>query len=114
MRKLQGTSMTKLEQIVNSLRLGKRGGLIYYGDELIYLIQKDQIDLVILASDTPEKAKRKLLNIFTKKHFEMFTREELGNIFSVNPLNAIGIKSKNLASKIIDLKEEKSNGQKNQ
>ena len=101
--------------IKDMLNLAKRGRFLSFGEPLFEDIKRKRVSLVILSSDINERVYKELEALKQIVPFETFTlcsKEELGSMIDVLPLNAIGIKNSGIAKKIRSIRKENLYGSK--
>ena len=87
----------------------KRSGNVSYGETLIEDIRKNKVFAVIIASDTGETSKKKIIDkskFYKVPCFEISLKEELSKAVGLNNISSIGIKSIGGANKIINMMKE--------
>ena len=102
------TVYEELERIVN-LGLMKRSGNVSYGETLIEDIRKNKVFAVVIASDTGETSKKKIIDksIFYKvPYFVVSSKEEISKAVGLGNISSVGIKSIGGANKIIKMMKE--------
>ena len=107
--------MTIKQRVSGLIGLAKRGKYVVYGEDLTFRINKGQVKLVIIATDVSEKTKKDLDLTINRKEIDsiqMFTKEELGEAIGHDPVAAVGIKNSGIMKRILELREEIENGEK--
>ena len=87
----------------------KRSGNVSYGETLIEDIRKNKVFAVIIATDTGETSKKKIIDkskFYKVPYFEISSKEELSKAVGLNNISSIGIKSIGGANKIINMMKE--------
>jgi ribosomal protein L7Ae-like RNA K-turn-binding protein len=87
----------------------KRSGNISYGETLIEDIRKNKVFAVVIASDTGETSKKKIIDksIFYKvPYFVVSSKEEISKSIGLGNISSVGIKSIGGANKIIKMMKE--------
>lgn len=101
----------ELNKVLSFLGLMKRSGNVSYGETLIEDIRKNKVFAVIIAIDTGETSKKKIVDksIFYKvPYFVISSKEELSKAIGLNNISSIGIKSIGGANKIINMMKEEN------
>ena len=92
----------------------KRSGNVSYGETLIEDIRKNKVFAVVIASDTGETSKKKIIDksmFYKVPYFVASSKEELSKAVGLGNISSVGIKSIGGANKIIKMmKEDKLNG----
>ena len=92
----------------------KRSGNVSYGETLIEDIRKNKVFAVVIASDTGETSKKKIIDksmFYKVPYFVVSSKEELSKAVGLGNISSVGIKSIGGANKIIKMmKEDKLNG----
>lgn len=87
----------------------KRSGNVSYGETLIEDIRKNKVFAVVIASDTGETSKKKIIDksIFYKvPYFVVSSKEEISKAVGLGNISSVGIKSIGGANKIIKMMKE--------
>ena len=87
----------------------KRSGNVSYGETLIEDIRKNKVFAVVIASDTGETSKKKIIDksIFYKvPYFVVSSKEEISKAIGLGNISSVGIKSIGGANKIIKMMKE--------
>ena len=92
----------------------KRSGNVSYGETLIEDIRKNKVFAVVIASDTGETSKKKIIDksmFYKVPYFVVSSKEEISKAVGLGNISSVGIKSIGGANKIIKMmKEDKLNG----
>ena len=86
-----------------------RSGNVSYGETLIEDIRKNKVFAVVIASDTGETSKKKIIDksIFYKvPYFVVSSKEEISKAVGLGNISSVGIKSIGGANKIIKMMKE--------
>lgn len=87
----------------------KRSGNVSYGETLIEDIRKNKVFAVVIASDTGETSKKKIIDksmFYKVPYFVVSSKEELSKAVGLGNISSVGIKSIGGANKIIKMMKE--------
>ena len=87
----------------------KRSGNVSYGETLIEDIRKNKVFAVVIASDTGETSKKKIIDksmFYKVPYFVVSSKEEISKAVGLGNISSVGIKSIGGANKIIKMMKE--------
>ena len=90
----------------------KRSGNVSYGETLIEDIRKNKVFAVVIASDTGETSKKKIIDksmFYKVPCFVVLDKETLSKSVGKGNISSVGVKSMGGAQKIINILEKEGN-----
>ena len=94
-----------VNSVLNTLGLAKRAGKSVTGDELVLQISKNQVVLVLLASDASNRTKKQMYSkceYYGVEVIEHFNKEEISNAIGMHNRIAVGISDSGFSKLIKD------------
>lgn len=88
----------------NTIQLSIRANKFAYGDRLLEDIRHQSVYIVLIAQDSGEASKKKIIDkckFYQIPYFVIFNKAELFQLFKKD-LSSFGITDKNLAKKLIE------------